>query len=147
MTLYFSFQLSALSFRAWGQSCSIDWYKVSGGGGTSTGGVYAASGTTGQHDAGGPITGGNYSLTGGFWAGVTAEAAPGVPRLTITRSGNGVIVSWPLSPTGFRLQQNSNPANPTGWSTCGGMVVTTNCVNSVTFTPAVGNLFLRLCYP
>ncbi len=50
------------------QQYSIDWYKVAGGGGTSTGGTYSVSGTIGQHDAGGPMTGGNYSLTGGFWA-------------------------------------------------------------------------------
>jgi len=34
------------------QTYSIDWYKIAGGGGTSTGGVYAVSGTIGQHDAG-----------------------------------------------------------------------------------------------
>ena len=50
------------------QSYSLDWHKIAGGGGTSTGGVYAVSGTIGQHDAGGPMAGGNYSLTGGFWA-------------------------------------------------------------------------------
>src|ERR1035438_9686891 len=50
------------------QSYSIDWYKVSGGGGTSTNGQYAITGTIGQHDAGGPMTSGSYSLTGGFWS-------------------------------------------------------------------------------
>jgi len=37
------------------QQCSIDWYKIAGGGGTSTGGVYSASGTIGQPDAGGAM--------------------------------------------------------------------------------------------
>ena len=50
------------------QTYSIDWYKVAGGGGTSTGGVYSVSGTAGQQDAGGPMTNGQYSVTGGFWA-------------------------------------------------------------------------------
>ncbi len=45
---------------SYAQSYTIDWYKVSGGGGTSTGGTYQVSGTIGQHDAGGPMTGGNY---------------------------------------------------------------------------------------
>ncbi len=49
------------------QNYSIDWYKIAGGGGTSTGGVYAVSGTIGQTDAGGPLTNGQYSVTGGFW--------------------------------------------------------------------------------
>ena len=63
--------IPAVSFA---QSYSIDWYKVSGGGGTSTGGTYSVSGTIGQHDAGGAMTGGNYSLTGGFWASIFGGA-------------------------------------------------------------------------
>ena len=35
--LCFCFLFSVFSFRASGQSYAIDWYKVSGGGGTSTG--------------------------------------------------------------------------------------------------------------
>ena len=35
------------------QTYSIDWFKVAGGGGTSTGGVYSVSGTGGQSDSGG----------------------------------------------------------------------------------------------
>ena len=34
------------------QSYSIDWFTIDGGGGTSTGGVFAVSGTLGQPDAG-----------------------------------------------------------------------------------------------
>jgi hypothetical protein len=41
------------------QSYSIDWYKVSDGGGTSSNGQYVVSGTIGQHDASGAMTGGN----------------------------------------------------------------------------------------
>ena len=44
---------------AFAQSYSIDWYKIAGGGGTSSNGQYIVSGTIGQHDAGGPMTGGN----------------------------------------------------------------------------------------
>jgi hypothetical protein len=46
------------------QNYSIDWYKVSGGGGTSTNSQYAISGTIGQSDASGAMSGGGYSLTG-----------------------------------------------------------------------------------
>ena len=67
-SVLFCVLISACCLPAWAQQYSIDWYKVAGGGGTSTGGVYSVSGTIGQHDAGGPMTGGNYSLTGGFWA-------------------------------------------------------------------------------
>jgi hypothetical protein len=48
------------------QSYSIDWFTIDGGGGASTGGVYSVSGTIGQPDAG-VMSGGHYSLAGGFW--------------------------------------------------------------------------------
>ena len=137
----------ALGFQAMGQSYSIDWFKVSGGGGTSTGGVYSVSGTIGQHDAGNAMSGGNYTLTGGFWSLLTVVQTPGAPLLSITHSGNNVIVSWPVSPGGFSLQQNGNLANAAGWSTYGGTVNTNNGVNSITLTLPAGNLFFRLSNP
>ena len=98
------------------QSYSIDWYKVSGGGGTSTGGVYSVSGTMGQHDAGGPMTGGNYSLYGGFWA-LYAVQTPGAPMLTIQlTTTNTAMVYWPSPSTGWNLQQN-NDLSTANWVT------------------------------
>src|SRR5450759_4556388 len=80
------------SLRA--QSYSIDWFTIDGGGGTSTGGVYSVSGTIGQHDASEAMTGGNYSLTGGFWA-LYAVQTPGAPVLSIQlTTTNTVVVSW-----------------------------------------------------
>ena len=52
---------------AWAQQYSVDWYKVAGGGGTSTNGQYSVSGTIGQPDASAAMSGGPYSVTGGFW--------------------------------------------------------------------------------
>jgi hypothetical protein len=143
LLLYFYFLLSAFSFRAVGQTYSIDWYKVAGGGGTSTGGTYAVSGTIGQHDAGGPMMGGSYSLTGGFWALIFVVQTPGLPNLTITHSGNSVIISWPNAGS-YTLQQNSNLATPAGWATSGYSINTANGTNSITITPPTGNLFFRL---
>lgn len=49
---------------------SIDWYTIDGGGGTSTGGVFALTGTIGQFDAHpGGAADGAFTLSGGFWAG------------------------------------------------------------------------------
>ncbi len=126
---------------------SIDWYKIAGGAGTSTGGVYSVSGAFGQPDAGGAMTGGNYSLTGGFWSLLAVVQTPGAPLLTITHSGNSVIVSWPVAPGGFTLEQNGNLANAPGWSTYVGTVSTNNGVKSITLTPSMGNLFFRLANP
>jgi hypothetical protein len=41
-----------------GQSRSIDWFKIAGGGGGSSNDHYSRSGTIGQHDAGGAMTNG-----------------------------------------------------------------------------------------
>src|ERR1019366_2932110 len=99
-----------LPAKASAQSYNIDWYKVSGGGGTSTGGTYQVSGTIGQPDASGAMTGGNYSLTGGFWSLISVVQTAGAPLLTIMYASNQAIVSWSPSGTGFTLQTNNNLA-------------------------------------
>jgi hypothetical protein len=81
---------------------TINWSTVDGGGGTSTGGSYTLSGTIGQPDAGG-MSGGNYTLQGGFWV-IAAVQTEGAPYLTVTRSNNAVIVSWPLPAVGWVLE-------------------------------------------
>ena len=129
---------SSSCFRALGQSYSIDWYKVSGGGGTSTGGVYSVSGTMGQPDASGAMTGGTYSLTGGYWA-IYAVQTAGAPTLTIAHAGNQAIVSWSPSVTGWTLQTNINLATP-AWGNYLGTIVN----NTVTNSPPKGSLFFRL---
>ena len=129
-------------FAVQAQSYSIDWYKTAGGGGTSTGGTYQVSGTIGQPDAGGPMTGGNFSLTGGFWA-LFAVQTPGLPNLTITFVGpNSVVVSW-LNTGSYTLQTNGN-LNTSSWIGYGGPINTSNGTNSVTISPPTGNWFFRL---
>ena len=123
---------------------SIDYYKVAGGGGTSTGGVYAVSGTIGQPDAGPTMSGGNFSLTGGFWSLISVVPTPGAPLLSITRSNNTVTVSWPSPSTGFVLQQNTSANNAAGWSTFGGTINDNGTIKSITISPPTGKLFLRL---
>jgi hypothetical protein len=137
--------LSTLIFQpstASAQPYSIDWYKIAGGGGTSTGGTYTVSGTFGQHDAGGPMTGGNYSLTGGFWALISVVQTPGAPTLFISHAGNTVTVYWQDVPS-WALQQNGNLASSASWSASSG-VTTVNGTNYLNLTSPTGNLFFRL---
>jgi hypothetical protein len=47
---------------------TVPWWTVDGGGGTSTGGQFALSGTAGQPDAA-TMAGGSYTLNSGFWNG------------------------------------------------------------------------------
>jgi hypothetical protein len=127
------------------QQYSIDWYKVSGGGGTSSNGQYAVSGTVGQHDAGGPMTGGQYSLTGGFWALISVVQTPGLPNLAISHSGNSVIVSWPNTGP-YTLLQNTSLAGGT-WTTNSYTITTANGTNSITIPSPTGRQFFRLRKP
>jgi hypothetical protein len=104
----FCFLLSVLCFRASGQY-SIDWSTIDGGGGTSTGGVYSVTGTIGQPDAGPTMSGGNYTVDGGFWGIIAAVQTPGAPLLSVTRtSTNTVVVWWPLPDTGWKLHATTN---------------------------------------
>jgi hypothetical protein len=146
LILFFVLLIPAMSHA---QTYSIDWHKVAGGGGTGTGTnggiVYAVSGTIGQQDAGTAMAGGVYSLTGGFWSLISVAPIPGAPNLTITKSGNSAIISWPSPSIGYYLQTNSNLAT-TNWVLYAGTVVTNGAgtTNSVTITPPVGHLFFRL---
>ena len=132
-----------LALCASAQNYSIDWYKVSGGGGRSTGGVYSVSGIIGQPDAGGPMRGGNYSLTGGYWSLVAMVQTGGAPTLTVTRSGNSLILSWPYPSDGWTLQQN-NTLSTTNWFSSGFTVSTNASANNITISEPLGNLFFRL---
>ena len=129
------------------QQYSIDWHDVASGGGSSTGGVYSVSGTIGQHDAGGPMAGGDYSLTGGFWSLLAAVQMPGAPLLKIfLTTTNTAVVYWPSPSTGFNLRQNTS-LGTTSW------VVPSETLNDngtnkfIIVRPPAGNRFYRLANP
>ena len=94
----------ALSARA--QTYDLSWFSIDGGGGTSSGGTYSVTGTIGQPDAG-AMSGGNYTLQGGFWALPTAVQTEGAPMLTIVPAAPGqATISWSPATPGFVLQEN-----------------------------------------
>jgi len=58
----------------------LKWHTIDGGGGTSSGGIFKLSATIGQPDAcapDAPMTGGIFTLVGGFWPGVEIVDDPG----------------------------------------------------------------------
>lgn len=64
---------------------AVNWFTIDNGGArTATGGAFALSGTIGQPDAGPMLTGGSFTLVGGFWS---------PPRTTCPADldGNGTI--------------------------------------------------------
>jgi hypothetical protein len=134
----------ALSLRA--QTYSIDWYTIDGGGGTSSGGTYSVSGTIGQPDAG-HLSGGNYTLDGGFWGIIAAVQTPGAPVLRVVSTAtNTVVVAWPAPSTGFSLQQNPS-LSTTNWVGVTNTPVTVGAELQVVISPPAGNRFFRLKTP
>ena len=128
------------------QQYSVDWSKVAGGGGTSTNGQYSVSGTIGQPDASLAMSGGQYSVTGGFWSLINAVQTPGAPTLFVSHNGNTVTVYW-QNVAGWNLVQSGNLATPiASWSSSSSPTLTggTNYLNLV--NPS-GNLFFRLKNP
>jgi hypothetical protein len=54
-----------------GDGYDLSWSTIDGGGAESRGGEYVVIGTAGQPDAG-ALTGGDYTVAGGFWNGAAA---------------------------------------------------------------------------
>ncbi len=126
----------------------IDWFTIDGGGGTSTGGVYSVCGTIGQPDAGPTMSGGNYSIAGGFWGVIAAVQTPGAPWLSIARtSTNAVAVVWPSPSTDFVLQQNTNSVSSVNRSTVVVTPMDDGTTKTVIINPPAGNCYFRLFKP
>ena len=65
--------LASVTLAQSGGGYDLSWSTIDGGGATwSEGGGYALGGTLGQPDAG-TLTGGGYTLAGGFWGGGAAR--------------------------------------------------------------------------
>jgi hypothetical protein len=120
---------------------SIQWFSIDGGGGTSTNGQYSLSGSIGQPDAG-TLSGGNFTLAGGFWAVVST---PGSPIISITRSNQNVILSWPASAEGWLLYESGIlTTNSASWGSPGYGYQTNDATISVAVPLSPGNKFFML---
>lgn len=125
---------------------AIPWATVDGGGGTSSGGSFTLHGTIGQPDAAPVLTSANgqFRLEAGFWSGVTVVQAPGAPPLKITLiPGSRAVLSWPVSTTGFILEETGTVADPNSWTLTLQPVVDTAAEHTVT-VPSSGNRCFRL---
>jgi hypothetical protein len=104
-----------------GDGYDLTWWSVDGGGGSASGGGYSLAGTVGQADAALPLTGGDYTLHSGFWAGgaVVSETCD-IPLTGVSLAGPG------SGNTGETLTFDASPQPPTAstpvdytWSTDG----------------------------
>jgi hypothetical protein len=65
--------VSSVSAATLAPDYDLSWWTADGGGNTSsTGGGYTLGSTAGQPDAG-VLTGGSYTLAGGFWGGAPVK--------------------------------------------------------------------------
>jgi hypothetical protein len=131
-----------------GEQFTLEAGVIAGGGGTSAGGVYTVSGTIGQHDASSTLSGGNYSITGGFWSLISVVQTPGAPWLSLQRTAtNTVAVSWPTGDSAWKLQWTASLLVTNSWTDIAPPYAT-SATNSVyvEFAPA-GNRFYRLHKP
>ena len=101
------------------QGYSLGWYRIAGGGGTSTGGTYQITGSIGQPDASGAMTGGAYSLTGGFWS----------------------LLAVPQGP--FTYTTTNGTINITGYTGSGGAVTIPSTINGLPVTSIGDKAFLN----
>ena len=148
-TLKWPLLLAALGVSVAGAAdYAIDWFTVDSGGGTSTNGQYSLTGTIGQPDAG-TMSGGAFTLQGGFWGIVTAVQTPGAPTLTVTRNDTAVIVSWPAPAEGWRLHATTNLlSSGTVWKEIAPPYQTNGLTNlSFTESAPMGSKFYRLHKP
>jgi hypothetical protein len=142
--------LLIFSSVATAQNYSIDWFTIDGGGGTSAGGPYSLSGTIGQPDANQqPMTGGNFSISGGFWSLVAVQTLDAPPLTIQLVTTDTARIFWPSSSQGFVLQQNTNLNNVTisGWVSAPQPVTDNGTTKSVIVNPPTGNRFYRLFKP
>src|SRR5947208_3416149 len=119
---------------------AVDWYTISGGGGVSTGSVYQVTATIGQ-PAADAMSAGRYTVQSGFWGLIAAVQTPGTLLLRIALTAtNTAVLSWPVGPTEFILQQNSD-LSTTNWVCVSQAPVAVGEENQVIVQPPAGNRF------
>ena len=132
-----------------GAQTSITWQTTDGGGGTSTGGVFALQGTVGQPDGSEAMHGGGYEVQGGYWALVQLVQTEGAPTLRIANiSSVSVTLAWPVAGAdGFQLQHSGSLVDPDWTTVSGTMPSVVGDEYQLTTGPLVATRYYRLQKP
>ena len=83
----------ACGASAHAQFVDLSWSTTDGGGGHSSAGAFQLAGTIGQADASDGLTGGGYTLTGGFWPGVTNAVSSNCPGNIVNTGASTNVVN------------------------------------------------------
>ena len=92
------------------------------------------------------MNGGNYSVTGGFWALIQVVQTPSAPTLYISGSGSNVTVYW-QDVSGWSLIQSGNLTTPNGSWSASSSPTLSNGTNYLNMANPSGNLFFCLKNP
>jgi hypothetical protein len=121
---------------------ALDWQTIDAGGGRGAGGAYTLVGTMGHVDAA-TLSGGTYSLAGGFSGGIVMQP-PGPPALSINQTTSKIILSWPVSSVNYQLQENITLSITGPWSAAARPRTTNSGRIRVTIPLSSGSQFYRL---
>jgi hypothetical protein len=113
-----------------------------GAGGSSSGGEYALTGTA--DSAAKKLSGGDFSITSGFMAGVVILPTPGAPNITVTRDGNAIVLSWITADSSWTLESVPTLGTGASWSAANLTIMTNDNTRSVTLPNPTGVQFFRL---
>ena len=103
------------AFGQTGGPYDLSWHKISGGGATSeTGGAFSLGATSGQSDAG-TVSGGAFTLRGGFWGGIATGCS--VPAPTVTAPLSVVVGA-----TGITMSASAVGGATYNWTLSGGTI-------------------------
>lgn len=102
----------------------LSWYTVDGGGARSSGGGFALEGSIGQPDAG-ALSGGSFTLQGGFW--ISDSTPTPTVSLTVTLTPTATLTGTPPTATPSPTSTLSPPLT--------GMPPTTTATVTATATP------------
>lgn len=132
------------SFHIHSAETKIDWQTISGGGGTSAGGVFTIQGSIGQ-TTGVTASGGIYAITTGFWSFVGVIQTPGAPILYISGTNQNVILRWKLTEKPYLLEETKNLEHPPiQWTAVDATFQTNQDFINVTLPASQGYKFYRL---
>ena len=131
-----------------GAQTNIPWQTTDGGGGASTGGMYALEGTIGQPEGSEAMRGGTFEVQGGFWALVELVQTEGAPTLRIAQiSSVAATLAWPVAGAeGFQLQRSGSLDEP-DWTTVSGTPSVVGDEYQLTTGPVVVKHYYRLQKP
>ena len=94
------------------------------------------------------MSGGPFTLVGGFWGLLAAVQTEGAPYLSVTRSNVAVLVSWPQPASEWKLEWTSVlPSPPNAWTFIPPPYLASGTNWVFTEPVPLGNRFYRLRKP